>query len=128
MRFVVYDDETLEPITVINLPFTDRDMNERMSQRGYRWRVSVPEPLDFSRATEPMPTLQKARIVDLEFEPFVRNSRRHGKQEAWFCFTQATELAMLLNPAWLPGQSNAIGYLMDQNDALTRMLMMAMTL
>ena len=128
MRFVVYDDESLEPITVLNLPFTNNWMDDRIRNHGYRWRVPVPEPLEFRvRPLDDYPTTTKMRIVDLEFEPFVRNSRRHGTQRAWFCFTQATELAMLLNPAWLPGQSSAIGYLMDQNDALTRMLMMAMT-
>lgn len=127
MRFVVYDDESLEPITVVNLPFTNNWMDDRIRNHGCRWRVPVPEPLPATplAPAEPMSCV-KMRIVDLEFEPFVRRTRRHGEQRAWFCFTRATELAMLLNPAWLPGQSSVIAYLMDQNDALTRMLIGAL--
>lgn len=123
MRFVIYDDESLEPITVLNLPFTNSWMGERIRQHGYRWRLPVPEPFTFRQ--EPDANLQttEMRIVEIEFEPFVRKSRRYGEQCAWFCFTRAAELAMLLNPAWLPGQSSAIRYLEDQNDMLTRMLM-----
>lgn len=39
MRVVIYDDEDMEPITVINLRgVTMRDLKER----GMRWRVPVP--------------------------------------------------------------------------------------
>jgi hypothetical protein len=119
MRFVVYDDESLEPITVLNLPITERDaLEQRM------WRVAV--PVSFAEVVrEPAEPSGYSTIktVDLEFEPFQRNSQRHGRQDSVFCFTRATELAMLLNPAWLPGQRSAIDYLQSQNDALTRMLM-----
>lgn len=121
MRFVIYDDESLEPITVLNLPLTDRDIEAR----GRRWRVPVPSampPVSW-RADEPSADMIKPEVVDLEFERFVRVSPRHGKQVSWFCYTRATALAMLLNPAWLPGQQSAIRYLEDENDALTRMLM-----
>lgn len=128
MRFVVYDDESLEPITVLNLPFTNSWMDERIRQHGYRWRVSVAElmpvswnPMSQEELSKPTPM----RVVELEFEPFVRKSHRHGEQRAWFCFTRAADLVMLLNPAWFPGQISAVRYLEDQNDALTRMLMMA---
>lgn len=129
MRFVVYDDETLEPITVLNLPFTDRDMNQRMRICGQRLRVPVMPLLSAAsfRMEENPPICEDLKVVDLEFELFVRNSPRHGRQESWTCFTQATELAMLLQPDWLPGQRNAVNYLMEQNDALTRMLMRALT-
>ncbi len=121
MRFVIYDDESLEPITVLNLPLTERDI----FARGMRWRVPVPRPISFATAyeLETPPTMEKIEVVELEFERFVRNSPRHGRQESVFCFTRATELAMLLNPAWLPGQRSAVDYLMEQNDALTKMLM-----
>lgn len=120
MRFVVYDDESLEAITVLNLPLTDRDIEAR----GRIWRVAVPPKISLTIESGP-PRIEKMQVVDLEFEPFVRQSSRHGRQRAWFCFTGATELAMLLNPAWLPGQRGAVDYLQDQNDALAKMLMAA---
>jgi len=121
MRFVIYDDESLEPITVLNLPITERDALEQRV-----WRVPVPEPLTILQMEpEEQPSLQKMRIVDIEFEPFRRNSMRHGDQRSVIAFTRATDMAMLLNPAWLPGQRGAVDYLQNQNDALTHMLMRA---
>jgi hypothetical protein len=121
MRVVIYDDESLEPITVLNLPITERDMLERRI-----WRVPVPEPMPTSwkrMSQEELAQPNPMRVVDIEFERFVRNSRRHGEQRAVFAFTRATDLAMLLNPAWLPGQRMAVDYLQEQNDRLTAMLM-----
>jgi len=46
MRFVLYDDETMEPITVINLPgITERDAKEQ--RWGAVLRLPVPEPVQF---------------------------------------------------------------------------------
>lgn len=118
MRFVIYDDESLEAITVLNLPLTDRDIEKR----GRMWRVAVPPTLSLEFQKGP-PVHETMKIVELEFEPFIRRSSRHGDQKAWFCFTRATELAILLNPEWLPGQRSTVDYLQEQNDALTRMLM-----
>lgn len=121
MRVVLYDDESLEAITVLNLPITERDM---LRQRV--WRVPVPEPITFTAQYDPEPPeIIKGRVVEIEFESFHRQSARHGLQRSVFAFTRATELAMLLNPAWLPGQRPAVEYLMDQNDRLTSMLMRA---
>lgn len=116
MRFVVYDDESLEPITVLNLPLTEREALAR-----HYWRVPVPPPVSLSPVSKE-DDLQTVQIVDLWFEQFVR-----GRQRSVMCFTKATGLAMLLNPAWLPGQRSAVQYLQDQNDMLTRMLMKAFT-
>ena len=114
MRFVVYDDESLEPITVLSLPLTERDALARRY-----WRVPVPQEISVSFAPiGEEQNLQRMQVVDLWFEPFVR-----GRQRSVMCFTKATGLAMLLNPAWLPGQRGAVQYLQDQNDMLTRMLM-----
>lgn len=123
MRFVIYDDESLEAITVVSLPLTDRDI----AKGGRRWRVALPPELPLRVSGEPIePTADlDLRVVEMEFEPIVRNSLRHGEQRSWLCFTRATELAMLMNPAWLPGQRRAVDYLQDQNDALTRLLMRA---
>lgn len=129
MRFVIYDDESLEPITVLNLPFTYHEMDDRMRERGRRWRVPVPMPLpprQLSDADIALRSTADFQVADLEFEPFIRRSERQGEQRSWMCFTRATELAMLLNPDWLPGQRGAVNALMNQNDQLTTMLMAAM--
>lgn len=120
MRVVIYDDEDMEPITVIELRgLTARDLR----QRGMIWRVPVPEPINFSMPIEEPATMQTMRIVDLEFEPMRRRTRDGREQESLICFTKAADLAMLLNPSWLPGQRSAVNYLQDQNDRLTDMLM-----
>jgi len=121
MRVVIYDDEDMEPITVINLRgVTARDLRER----GMLWRVPVPEPTPM-RVMPPEEefSLQKMRVVDLEFERFRRRTRDGREQESLICFTKAADLAMLLNPEWLPGQRSAVNYLQDQNDRLTDMLL-----
>lgn len=120
MRFVIYDDESLEPITVLNLPITERDALQRRV-----WRVPVPPSIPAFYSKDEVPSCEPISVVDIEFEPFQRNSLRHGMQRSVFAFTRATELAMLLNPAWLPGQRRAVDYLQDQNDALTNMLLRA---
>lgn len=121
MRIVLYDDESLEPITILNLPLTERDMLDRRI-----WRVPVPERIDFYKPIPDVPTMSKMRVVDVEFEQFVRVSPRHGKQRSVFAFTRAADLAMLLKPSWLPGQQSAIRALEDQVDALTDMFMRAL--
>lgn len=119
MRVVIYDDESLEPITVLNLPLTERDMLERRI-----WRVPVPMPLPATNEFEYSPVAMiESQVVEIEFEQFVRRSRRNGEQRSVFAFTRASDLTMLLNPAWLPGQRSAIRYLEEQNDALTSLLM-----
>lgn len=121
MRVVIYDDEDMEPITVINLRgLTPRHLRER----GMRWRVPVPEPISI-RVSPPdeASMIQKMRVVELEFEPLCRRTRDGREQESLICFTKAAELAMLLNPDWLPGQRPAVDYLQSQNDRLTDMLM-----
>jgi hypothetical protein len=120
MRVVVYSDEDLEPITVLNLPITVRDLEAR----GYHWRVPVPRPLPFTPKPHlEEPFFQETETVELFFERFRRRTSRWGEQDTWMCFTKADSLAMLLKPDWLPGQRSAIRYLEDQNDNLTNMLM-----
>jgi hypothetical protein len=125
MRFVIYDDETLEPITVLNLRgFTERDIE----RHGRHYRVPVPLPLPLKISPKPPSEealLEKIPVVELEFERFRRESPRHGRQDSWMCFTRATDLAMLLIPDWLPGQRPAVTALMEQNDRLTSWLMRA---
>lgn len=123
MRIVIYDDESFEAVTVINLPgLTNRDI----ASRGRRWRLAVPPPpmamCEISKVA-PIHEPFGMEIVELEFEPLARQSARHGRQEHWLCFTRAAELAMKLNPTWLPGQRPAIDELQRQSDRLTEMLL-----
>ena len=122
MRFVIYDDESMEPITVLNLPLTERDALARRV-----WRVPVPEPLSSYRIVESGEEVSRMRVVDIEFEPLRRRRRDGFDQSSVVAFTRAAALAMLLNPAWLPGQRGAVDYLQSQNDWLTKMLMAAMS-
>ncbi|GGC24869.1 hypothetical protein GCM10011371_10590 [Novosphingobium marinum] len=116
MRVVIYDEESLEPITVVNLPgLTDRALEEKR-----HWRMTLPSPQaeggDVRRA------IAKPRYVDLEFDKISRVSLHHGVQETWLCLTRATELAMLLVPDWLPGQRPAIERLQEENARLASLM------
>jgi len=117
MRVVIYDEELLEPITVVNLPgFTDRCLQERKF-----WRVPVPPSLtpSQSRAEEFGRTPD---YIDLEFEQISRVTLTHGEQTTWLCLTRATELAMLLTPDWLPGQLPAVQRLQAENERLASLM------
>ena len=119
MRFVIYDDETMEPITVISLRGVgDRDI-ERLNRQLL---VPIPpaEAFDISDVREiPQPSLNH---VVLRFEQFFRHNQSH-----WMCFTDAPALAMLLHPDWLPGQRSAVQALEDQNSRLTDFISRALT-
>ena len=121
MKFVIYDDETLQPITFVNLRGIGFEDIERL---GRRLRMAVPPQVNiFTRPPEPIPTKEEIKVVDLFFEPLCRNTMRHGMQETWICFTEAVELAALLKPDWMLGQQAAVEFLQTQNDRLTDMLM-----
>jgi hypothetical protein len=114
MRVVIYDEESLEAITVVELPgLTDMALEERKI-----WRAAVPgQPgqagTDFIAST---------RFIDLTFERISRVTLTYGEQLTWLCLTRATELAMLLTPDWLPGQRPAIQQLQSENERLTQLI------
>ena len=121
MRFVIYDDESLEPITVINLPgWTERDIMQRC---GGFFRLPIMErewltpQVHTGKQTEYAPM----RTVEIRFERF-----RRGNQETIMAFTKQADLAMLLNPAWLPGQRFTIDDMDRERDALVRLLDMVL--
>jgi hypothetical protein len=59
MRIVIYDDESFEPVTVVNLPgVTYRDV----LSRGRKWRVAVPP-----RVVIDWPILCPERALNLIF-------------------------------------------------------------
>lgn len=121
MKIVIYDDETLEPITFVNLRGVDR---REIEKRGMVLRVAVPRPLNLiARRGELDPmVMEKMEVIDLYFEPFRRQTPRHGLQETIICFTNAIDLAVRLAPSWMLGQQSAVEYLQTQNDRLTDML------
>jgi len=126
MRMVILDDETLEPITVVNLPgLTDMCLEERR-----HWRVALPMrtgPRKDGPETEEHSFGQAMRYVELEFERFERVTLTHGVQSYWLCLTRAADLAMLLTPDWLPGQRPVIQHLQDENERLSELMMTALS-
>ena len=124
MRVVVHDEESLEPITVVNLPgLTERNLEEKRY-----WRVSVhdgrnePREMPAERAYS-----DRLRFVDLTFEKVSRVTITYGEQITWRCLTRATELAMLLTPDWLPGQRPAIDLLQEENERLATLMIGSLT-
>lgn len=125
MRVVIFDEETLEPITVVNLPgLTDRCLEERRF-----WRVAVPMtgPVRDGDADGRGEWGAATRFIDLEFERFARCTLTHGEQLSWLCLTRASDLAMLLEPDFLPGQQIAIQRLQDENDRLADLMATALS-
>ncbi len=124
MRVVIHDEESLEPITVVNLPgLTERNLEEKRY-----WRVSI---YDGANVPHQMPTERaysdRLRFVDLTFEKITRVTLTYGEQVTWRCLTRATELAMLLTPDWLPGQRPAIDMLQEENERLATLMIGALT-
>jgi len=119
MRVVIYDEESLEPITVIDLPgLSDMALHER---RDWRVAVQVKQP-HRPRVGETVKYSDSMRYVDLKFEQISRVTLTHGEQLTWLCLTRATELALLLTPDWLPGQRPAIQQLQDENSRLADLI------
>lgn len=119
MRVVIYDEEFLEPITVVNLPgLTERNLEEKQ-----HWKVSVRD--DGNRLGQPRKDAtfsETLRYVDISFEKISRITVSHGKQDVWMCLTRAADLAMLLTPDWLPGQRPAIDQLQEDNERLASLI------
>lgn len=119
MRVVVYDEESLEPITVVNLPgLTDRALEERQ-----HWQVAVTRKVPRRDiADDEHAYVDQVKMVDLTFDRISRVTLTYGEQFTWLCLTRATELAMLLEPDWLPGQRPAIDTLRERNDQLATLM------
>lgn len=94
MRVVLYDDETMEPLTVLQLPswFTARLVN------GERMRVPMILPVSMDDDEGPIGPLPKT-FVTIWFEKFTRHGREH-----WFAFTAEGDDAMMCRAVFLPGQ------------------------
>lgn len=97
MRVVLFDDETMEPLTVIKLPIW---AHERL-RTGERINFPVLEkltPSSFRKDLDPLEPLSM-KIVTVWFEEFRRNGQNH-----WFCFTRDSENSLKLKAMFLPGQ------------------------
>jgi hypothetical protein len=112
MRVVIYDEESLEPITVANLP----GLSDMALETQRQWRVLVPGKDGFDPDSR--------RFLDLTFEPITRVTLRYGEQSSWLCLARAADLAMLLSPDWLPGQSPVVQKLEEENDRLKELLVL----
>lgn len=103
MRVIVVDEESMEPITVIELGLAELRGWERAG-RLECVRVAVPvEGLDFNLASrqdeEPVMKVPVPDIVELRIV-------RRG--DLWAASTRQGEKALRLKPALLPGQRRAI--------------------
>jgi len=97
MRFVVYTYD-LEPITVLDLPGMTTEVIE-----GYNRHFMLAVPENISPTRDDYSAAYTPRTVLLRFERFVRDNVM-----SWMCFTSQEELAMLLEPTYLPGQRIAL--------------------
>jgi hypothetical protein len=100
MRVVVCDEETKEPITVIELPYRDLMRWARQGQLDYIRIATMPKlnfnlaPLQDQPAMIPV-DIQMSHVVELRI---VRSG------DLWVAFTRQGERALELKAALLPGQ------------------------
>lgn len=120
MRMVIFDDEDMEPITVVNLRgLTDRAIEDK--HRVILLACPLP-PMLVASAEWTQPAFHPIKTVEIRFEQFVRKGMMH-----WFAFTRQADLAMLLTPDWLPGQRAAVQEIERQRDRLVAFIMGAMS-
>jgi hypothetical protein len=98
MRVVLYDDETMEPLTVLHLPSwaTTRLVS------GERIRVPMILPIRWEDGTGEIGPVPKT-FVHIWFEKFIRHGREH-----WFAFTAEGEDAVMCKAVFLPGQQREV--------------------
>ena len=101
MRIVLFDDETMEPLTVLSVPGWAADM----MKDGCVYRAPVMEPISMyeydPRGVKPA----KFRTVSIRLERFIRREQEH-----WFAFTKDAETSLLLRSVFLPGQQREVSY------------------
>jgi len=107
MRIVLYDHETLEPITIADiLHWRDLGMPEGAT-------INVPLPpklaeLSFKR-DDTVPYEPSIRHIRIRFEELRRNGRSH-----WMAFTDDPESALTLRATFLPGQRGTVNELQQK--------------
>ena len=106
MRTVLYDDESMEAITVIDVPHWAL----KRLHSGMPIRFPVIEPLRRPILAEAMfPEIGEHKLVTIWFEQFCRKGINH-----WFCFTRDSENALRLRPLFLAGQQEEVQRLEQQ--------------
>jgi hypothetical protein len=101
MRVVVYDKETMEPLTVISIP------GDYLSRFGRRMHFPVIQPISFGPVpTEIEPINMRRWYVTLDFEPIYNGKDPHPMM--WLCTTNDGETALLLRSVFLPGQQREV--------------------
>lgn len=101
MRVIVFDDETMEPITAITLPMwmADRLRSSDRIRVPYVPKIALPEMID----TDTLPETLPRNWCEVWFEKFIRHGNPH-----WFCFTREGEHALNLKSVFLAGQARAV--------------------
>ncbi len=118
MRIVIYDDETMEPITVVDVRgLTERHIDDLGGRPLF---LPIKHQTNFMDATPR--SMKRPYIVTIWFEKFVRND-----MVTHMCFTNQAELAMLLGPSFLPGQQRRINEMQDHIRGLTKLCEMLET-
>lgn len=100
MKTVVYSAD-FEPITVVDLPCMPEQIARLM---GGQIVLPVYEPLDLSTFMEAPQLTAKFRTVVLTMEQM----RWRDGSRKWIFVANCDENALLMRPAWLPGQQGAI--------------------
>lgn len=98
MNVVLYEDQTMDPITVIHLPSW---MTQRLVS-GERLRVPMIRRIRFEDTSGPIGPVPKTSVT-IWFERFVRQGKPH-----WFAFTAEGDDALLCRATFLPGQTREV--------------------
>jgi hypothetical protein len=106
----------MEPITVIALPLWAMEHGEKLCYV----QVEVMDPVPCPNTPDRFVSIDciKPRTVTLEFVP-IRLRDKHS----WLVMVDDDELALKLQPSWLPGQQGAINDYKRINRELSRVLL-----
>lgn len=98
MRTILIDSETMEPLTVLNLPVEAWNMFDR----GAVWRVPAPPEMQATAVVNREPiALEVIELRGIE----LRNKRG---VLYWMAETASAEAALLLRSVFLPGQMSEV--------------------
>lgn len=116
MRTIVYDSESGEPITAINL---DRHLMEKLREVRYLDFAVIPPIKVILKGEEAIPPPLPPRVT-LEHGKGITPSGAHFDM----LFTKQSEMALLMKPTMLAGQSSLLEKAFEDGvrDALNRLL------
>jgi len=102
MRVVLYDEETLEPLTVLNLPIDPRRLADSGACRHFTFPIPMPFLMTRSEIDESIP--RPIPVVHIWFEKIEHTHR----PPLWLALTKEVENALLLRSVFLPGQRKEV--------------------